>query len=163
MTPFAEVWLLQPLREFVEESGVQVAVVMHTTGQVIGQYGFTRAVDVMSASSLGAAIHASAGELGRLVNGEPFANLYHAGEDRQIFLGRCDTQRGRFLLLAIFDRESSIGLVQLFFETFQKAVAAAVEKTPPAPLPVFAEDFDRALARSLDALFTITPGDGTTT
>ena len=150
----AEGWLSLPLQQFVAESGVQLAVVMRSSGQVVGQHGFTRAVDVMSACSLGAAIHASSDELGRMVNGEPFANLYHAGEDRQIFLGRCETGRGKFLLLAIFDDASSIGLVQLFFENFQTALRSAVEKTPPAPVPAFGEEFDRELSRSLDALFT---------
>jgi hypothetical protein len=152
----SEEWLSLPLRRFVDDSGVQLAVVMRPTGQVVGQHGFTRAVDVMSACSLGAAIHASSEELGRLVNGRPFADLYHAGHARQIFLGRCESPRGRFLLLAIFDRTSSIGLVQLFFEEFRSAVASAVEKTPPATA-VFGEDFDLALARSLDALFAEHP------
>jgi hypothetical protein len=150
-----EAWVSEPLRAFVEESGVQFAVVMRANGQVVGQHGFTRAVDVMSACSLGAAIHASAGEMGRLVNGAPFADLYHAGGDRQIFLGRSDTPRGPLLLLAIFDEGSSIGLVQLFFDTFRQSLARAMEKTPPAPSPAFRrpEDFERALTQSLDALF----------
>ncbi|CAN5236895.1 hypothetical protein BH23GEM2_BH23GEM2_18790 [soil metagenome] len=152
----SEAWLAQPLRRFVDETGVQLAVVMRPTGQVVGQHGFTRAVDVMSACSLGAAIHASSEELGRLVNARPFADLYHAGHARQIFLGRCESPRGRFLLLAIFDQASSIGLVQLFFEEFRRAVAAAAENTPPATA-VFGEDFDLALARSLDALFAEPP------
>jgi hypothetical protein len=154
----AEGWLSRPLQQFVTDSGVQLAVVMRPSGQVIGQHGFTRAVDVMSACSLGAAIHASSDELGRMVNGEPFANLYHSGEDRQIFLGRVETSRGRFLLLAIFDEGSSIGLVQLFFDGFQNALRAAVEQTPPSPVRALSEEFDRALSRSLDALFL--PGAG---
>jgi hypothetical protein len=150
-----EAWLAEPLRAFVEESGVQLAVAMRSNGQVVGQHGFTRAVDVMSACSLGAAIHASAGEMGRLVNGVPFADLYHAGDHRQIFLGSCDTSRGALLLLAIFDQGSSIGLVQLFFDTFRQSLARALEKTPPAPAPALRrpEDFERALAHSLDSLF----------
>jgi hypothetical protein len=152
----SEAWLAQPLRRFVDDTGVQLAVVMRPTGQVVGQHGFTRAVDVMSACSLSAAIHASSEELGRLVNGRPFADLYHAGHSRQIFLGRVESLRGRFLLLAIFNQASSIGLVQLFFEEFRRAVASAVVMTPPATA-VFGEDFDLALARSLDALFADRP------
>lgn len=152
----SEAWLSWPLRRFVDDTGVQLAVVMRPTGQVVGQHGFTRAVDVMSACSLGAAIHASSDELGRLVNGSPFADLYHAGQTRQIFLGRCESPRGRFLLLAIFDETSSIGLVQLFFDEFRRAVDAAVEQTPPVAA-LFGEDFDLALARSLDALFAEHP------
>ena len=152
MSPRAESWVDEPLRRFVLDTDVQLAIVMQPSGQVLGQHGFTRAVDVMAACALAAAIHASSAELGRVVDGSPFADLYHAGEARQIFLGSCDTRRGRYLLLAIFDDASSIGLVQLFFEQFRAAIAEAVEKTPPA-VPLFGEDFDRALSRSLDALF----------
>lgn len=159
----AEAWLARPLQRFVDESRVQLAVVMRPNGQVVGQHGFTRAVDVMSACSLGAAIHASSDELGRMVNGEPFANLYHSGEHRQIFLGRCETERGAFLLLAIFDEASSIGLVQLFFDSFQNDLRSAVVQTPPTPAPALTEEFERALAQSLDALFPARedqPGSG---
>lgn len=152
MSPRPESWVDEPLRRFVLDTDVQLAIVMHPSGQVLGQHGFTRAVDVMAACALAAAIHASFAELGRVVDGKPFADLYQAGESRQVFLGNCRTRRGGYLLLAIFDDASSIGLVHLFFEQFQATMAEAVEKTPPA-VPLFGEDFDRALTRSLDALF----------
>jgi hypothetical protein len=154
VSPRAESWVDEPLRRFVRDTDVLLAIVMHPSGQVLGQHGFTRAMDVMAACALAAAIQASSAELGRVVDGKPFSDLYHAGESRQIFLGSCDTRRGRYLLLAIFDDASSIGLVHLFFENFRAAMADAVEKTPPA-VPLFGEDFDRALARSLDALFAL--------
>lgn len=151
----AALWVDEPLRRFVADTGVQLAVVMHPSGQVLAQHGFNRAVDIMAASTLAAAIHASSEALGRLVDGRPFGNLFHAGASRQIFLGRCDTRRGGFLLLAIFDEGSSLGIVELYFEEFQLSMTEAVEKTPPA-VPLFGEDFDRALKQSLDALFAPT-------
>lgn len=146
-------WADEPLRQFVQTSGVDLAIVMRPTGQVVAQHGFTQALDVMTASALAAAIHSASAELGRLVDdGQPFVNLYQAGESRRLFLGRCDTPRDSLLLLAIFGESSSIGLVQLFFEDFRRAILNAVQQTPPA-LPILEEDFERELIRSLDALF----------
>jgi len=44
---------------------------------VLAQSGFSRAVDVMSASALAAAIVASTGELARQLRQKPFAALSH--------------------------------------------------------------------------------------
>lgn len=68
----AEAWVEAPLQRFVDDAHVQFALLLHPSGQVLGQFGFTRAVDVMAACALGAAIHASAGELGRELDGHPF-------------------------------------------------------------------------------------------
>ena len=46
---------------------------------MLAQHGFARSVDVMSACALAAGIHASAGELGRMLDGTPFRGLHHAG------------------------------------------------------------------------------------
>src|SRR6185312_14900258 len=110
----AEAWVEAPLQRFVDDARVQFALLLHPSGQVLGQFGFTRAVDVMAACALGAAIHASAGELGR--------ELYHAGRDRQVFIGEAPTERGALVLLTAFDAESSLGLVQVYFRELREAL-----------------------------------------
>src|SRR4029079_19585529 len=59
-----EPWVEPPLKRFVDESRAVLALLLHPSGQVLAQYGFARAVDVMSACALAAAIHASSAELG---------------------------------------------------------------------------------------------------
>ncbi|HTG53845.1 MAG TPA: roadblock/LC7 domain-containing protein, partial [Gemmatimonadaceae bacterium] len=86
-THVAEPWVEAPLQGFVDDARVLFALLLHPSGQVMGQFGFTRAVDVMAACALAAGIHASAGQLGRELDGQPFRELYHAGRDRQIFIG----------------------------------------------------------------------------
>src|SRR5256886_7431385 len=49
-------WTLEPLVKFVKEAGARLVLVMTSAGQVLAQHGFSRAVDVMSAAALGAAI-----------------------------------------------------------------------------------------------------------
>ena len=67
-----EPWVEAPLKRYVDEARARLALVLHPSGQVVAQAGFTRAVDVMTACALAAAVHATAGELGRRVDGRPF-------------------------------------------------------------------------------------------
>ena len=149
----AEDWVGPPLREFVAEARVLLALLLHPSGQVLAQHGFTRAVDVMSACALAAAIHASSGELGTQLDGKPFNVLHHAGKERQIFLAPASTKSSRFILLAVFDRQSSLGLVQLYFEEFRAALGRAEPATAAERPPVLATDFEGELNRNLAALF----------
>ena len=148
----AETWVEEPLRRFVADARVLFALLVHPSGQVLGQHGFTRAVDVMSACALAAAIHASAGELGRQLEGRPFGGLHHAGRDRQIFLAPAETPRGPFIFLTVFDSASSLGLVQLYFEEFRTRLAAAAPAKDDRKV-VLPENFERELNRNLAALF----------
>ena len=149
----AEEWVGPPLREFVTEARVLLALLLHPSGQVLAQHGFTRAVDVMSACALAAAIHASSGELGKQLDGKPFTVLHHAGKERQIFLAPVATSGSRFILLSVFDRQSSLGLVQLYFEEFRQALGKAAPLSPSERPPVLAKDFEGELNRNLAALF----------
>jgi hypothetical protein len=149
----AEEWVERPLRDFVTEARVLLALLLHPSGQVLAQHGFTRAVDVMSACALAAAIHASSGELGRQLDGKPFNVLHHAGKDRQIFLAPVATKESRFILLAVFDHQSSLGLVQLYFEEFRTALGKAAPTAPVERRPILATDFEGELNRNLAALF----------
>ena len=148
----AEAWVEAPLRRFVDDSRVQIAVLMHPSGQVLGQLGFSRSSDVMTACALAAAINASSAELGRQLEGKPFGGMHFAGRQRQIFLGLTPTSRGGLLLLSVFDESSSLGLVQVFFDEFRERLAGSVPvvETPPEAL---AADFEGDLNRNLAALF----------
>jgi len=146
-------WVETPLKQFVDDARVEIAVLMHPSGQVLGQYGFARSVDVMTACALASAIHASSAELGRQLEGKPFSALHYMGRDRQIFLGAIPATGHTLVLLAVFDRESSLGLVQLFLEEFKArvvAVAPPASADPPSAMP---EDFERDLNRNLAQLF----------
>jgi predicted regulator of Ras-like GTPase activity (Roadblock/LC7/MglB family) len=145
----AEVWVEVPLQRFVNDARVLFALLLHPSGRVLGQYGFTRAVDVMAACALGAAIHASAAELGRALDGRPFRQLYHAGRERQVFLAEANAGGSSFVFLTVFDAGSSLGLVQIYFREFCARVreaAPAAECGTPASAASFERDLDRNLA-----------------
>ena len=75
-------WADQPLRRFVDDARVQLAVLLHPSGQVLAQVGFKRSLDVQSVCALSAAINISQEHLGRLVDGQPLRALHHAGQER---------------------------------------------------------------------------------
>jgi predicted regulator of Ras-like GTPase activity (Roadblock/LC7/MglB family) len=145
-------WVEEPLKTFVMDARAEIAVLMHPSGQVLGQYGFTRSVDVVTACALGAAIHASSGELGRQMQGKPFTGMHYAGKAKQIFLAPVEAQSGTLLLLTVFDEESSLGLVQLYFKEFAAAVSKAAPSLQGAETAL-ASDFEKELNKNLAAMF----------
>lgn len=152
-TRAVEAWTLAPLVKFVKEAGARLVLVMTSAGQVLAQHGFSRALDVMSAAALGAAIMASTEEIARQLRQAPFAALNHQGERHGIFLAGVATGRGRLVALVVYDLDvSSLGLVQLFFEQLATELDAASPKES-APKQVLAADFERELSDSLKTLF----------
>jgi hypothetical protein len=152
-TRAVETWTLDPLKRFVSEAGARLVLLMTPAGQVMAQHGFSRAVDVMSAAALGAAIMASTAEIARQLNQPPFAALTHQGERHGIFLGAVPTNRGTIVALVVYDLDaSSAGLVQLFFEQLATELQAASPKEG-VPKQVLAADFERELSDSLNTLF----------
>ncbi len=152
ITRAVEPWTLEPLKRFVAESAARLALLTTTSGQVIAQHGFTRAVDVMSAAALGAAIAASTAEIIRMLQEPEFRVLSHQGRTHGVFLAHFGTPRGPMLALVVYGNDSSIGLVQLFFEEFARDLVVACPAAAPAK-PVLAADFERDLNQSLATLF----------
>lgn len=145
------------MQRFADEARVTFALLLQSSGQVLGQLGFTRAVDVMAACSLAAAINVTAAQLGRELDGTPFRELHHAGSERQIFIAEARTARGPIVLLAAFDGESSLGLVRLYFRELCDALANAVPSVESTRLSAMSvdlgENLERDLNRSLAILF----------
>lgn len=149
-----ESWIEAPLRRFVDDARARLAVLLHPSGQVMAQAGFTREVDVMAACALAAAAHATSGELGRRLDGRAFRGLHYAGATRQLFLSALETPRGAYVCLTVFDETSSLGLVRLYFEELRRElISVAPAAITPRPTPTLAADFETELNRNLAALF----------
>ncbi|HEY3258506.1 MAG TPA: hypothetical protein VGJ64_06585 [Gemmatimonadaceae bacterium] len=143
-------WLDLPLRRFVQDSRVQRAIVLRPDGMVLGQFGFQSSTEVKTACALAAAINASGRELGKQVDGRPFLGLHQGGRTQGVFMGACAAGGKECLLLAAFDRESTLGLVRLYFGEFRDALGdvhgvPVRHEEPP--------DLESDLNSSLDALF----------
>lgn len=148
----AEPWVAAPLRRLMDDARLISGVLLYPTGKAVGQFGFTNAADVMSICALTSAINASARELGRQLDGKPFYEMHHAGAERQVFMARCAAGAQEFLFVGVFDQESSFGVVEIYFEEFQKALE---KLRPDADVPGTGPsgDFESELNRSLDKLF----------
>ena len=153
MRTAVESWIEEPLGRFVDDARVRLVLLLESSGQVLAQHGFTRSIDVMSACALAAAIHASAAEIGRQLDGNAFTSLHHPGRNRQIFLGELPTTRGTHILLTVFDESTSIGLVRLYFAELTKRLAAAAPAFVPVAEPPSLVDFESDLNRNLAKLF----------
>ena len=77
--------LKQPIEDFVGETRVRIALLINRSGQVLGQYGFTRKYEVVNVASLAAAANAAAAALAQLTGAERWTHLHHGGATRQMF------------------------------------------------------------------------------
>ncbi len=152
VTRAAEPWMMAPLERFVSEADARLTLIMTPAGQVLAQYGFTRAVDVMSAAALGAAIASSTQELAAVLGQGKFKALNHQGARHGIFLAEMENPRGRLLALVVYGPETLAGLVQLFFEDLERDLGQACPHAEPVK-PVLSGDFERELNDSLTSLF----------
>jgi hypothetical protein len=152
LTRAVEPWTVEPLERFVHETQARLTLLMTPAGQVLAQHGFTRAVDVMAAAALGAAIVSSSREIARMLSDSPFMALNHQGKGHGIFLTSFPVPRESLLLLVVYGTDSSAGLVQLFFEDLARDLAEACPP-PDTKKLVLAADFERELNESLAALF----------
>ena len=97
MTRAVEGWLTAPLALFVRDAGVRCALVLEPSGRVLAAHGFTRSVDVMSASRL-PRHPCDSKDLGRLVQDHPNGALHYAARRAQLFSLRCRDGRALIVL-----------------------------------------------------------------
>jgi len=147
-----EPWVEVPLQTFLDESSARLTLLMTSSGQVVAQHGFSRSLDVMTAAALGAGIGASTEELARLIGTPRFEALVHHGARQSCLLAGFTTPRGRWIGLVVFGPETSVGIVQLFFDQMVQQLASAAPRDQPAS-SALPENFEHGLDASLKALF----------
>jgi hypothetical protein len=141
-----------PVDRFVAETRVRLVLLINASGQVLAQRGFTRSLDVMGVATLGAAIHASSRVLAQLLGQPGFRHLHQGSGVDQVFIGPFDTPAEELILVAVFDDDSSVGLVRLFFEALVGEVAALPGWSTARPT-ADARQFERDLDAGIEQLF----------
>jgi predicted regulator of Ras-like GTPase activity (Roadblock/LC7/MglB family) len=147
-----EPWVEAPLAEFLRESAARLVLVMTSSGQVVAQHGFSRTVDVMSAAALGAGIMASTAELARTMGLASLGPVAHQGREQGVLLAPFQMPRGTWIVLVVYGRETTVGLVQLFLGRLAGQLRDAAP-APAAATPLLAERFEDELNASLRTLF----------
>ena len=150
----AEPWVASPLENFLLESEARLVVILTRSGQVVAQHGFDRSGDLMSAASLAAGIMAAGAELSRLLEASSPRELAYEGEELGIYLASIELPGRTWTGLVGYGKETSLGLVQLFFAELAAELERAAPPPPPEGFPtVLDRDFEAELDRSLRSLF----------
>lgn len=100
----------QLLGSFVQESGVDCALLVDRAGRLLTTAGETGGLDGIGFASLAAADFSASGELATLLGEEEFTALYHHGAGRSMYLA---TMGGPAILAALFDGATTLGMIRL--------------------------------------------------
>lgn len=144
--------LAGPVEKFAREAGVRLVLLINASGQVLAQRGFARALDVMGVAALGAGIHASSHAIAQLMGQRGFRHLHQAGSQGQVFIGAFATPAEELILITVFGGDSSIGLVQVFYEQLVGEIGRLPGWSTMRPT-ADAESFERDLEAGLDHFF----------
>jgi len=98
------------LDKLTKEANAKVVFLVDKNGQLIASAGETEKIDATSLASLTAGNIAATSGLAKLIGEKEFSILFHEGEKENIHISLVGQ---RVILVVIFDRRSSLGLVRL--------------------------------------------------
>jgi len=101
---------LAVLRKLLLDSYSKVVFLVDKNGTLMASAGATAEFDTTSLASLAAGNIAATGGLANLIGEKEFSILFHEGERDNMHLSVVED---RLILVVIFDRRSSVGLVRL--------------------------------------------------
>jgi len=100
----------EELKKLYQQTNSMVVFLVDKNGQLIASAGETRDIDTTSLASLTAGNIAATGGIARLLGEKEFTILFHEGEKDNIHISLIGQ---RVILVVIFDKRSSLGLVRL--------------------------------------------------
>jgi predicted regulator of Ras-like GTPase activity (Roadblock/LC7/MglB family) len=116
--------ILVLLEKLSRESNSKAIFLVDKNGQLIASSGETANLDTTSLASLTAGNIAATGGLAKLIGEKEFSILFHEGEKDNIHISIVG---GRVILVVIFDRRSSLGLVRLRVKKASRDLALILE------------------------------------
>jgi predicted regulator of Ras-like GTPase activity (Roadblock/LC7/MglB family) len=100
----------EELQRLFQQASAKVVFLVDKNGQLIASAGETHDIDTTSLASLTAGNIAATGGIARLLGEKEFTILFHEGEKDNIQISLIGQ---RVILVVIFDKRSSLGLVRL--------------------------------------------------
>ena len=100
----------EELQRLFQQASAKVVFLVDKNGQLIASAGETREIDTTSLASLTAGNIAATGGIARLLGEKEFTILFHEGEKDNVHISLIGQ---RVILVVIFDKRSSLGLVRL--------------------------------------------------
>ncbi|MCC7137943.1 MAG: roadblock/LC7 domain-containing protein [Planctomycetes bacterium] len=146
------------LDAFLKQSAAKCALLIDKDGHMVTHRGATKKIDVDTISALVAGSFAATREMAKLLGEEEFSALFHQGKSDNIQLSLVGD---RALLTAIFDDQTTVGMVRLYAAEAAKRLAAifkkkaadaAADRSEKAPVEPDAA-FRKSTATALDDLF----------
>jgi len=98
------------LRKLLSDSYAKVVFLVDKNGTLLASAGETEGFDTTSLASLAAGNIAATGGLANLIGEKEFSILFHEGERDNMHIS---VVADRLILVVVFDRRSSVGLVRL--------------------------------------------------
>ena len=138
--------VLEVCERLCQDAHARVVFLIDRNGQLIASAGETARFDSTSLASLVAGEIAAAGGLAQLMGEKEFSTLFHEGVRDNIHISIVES---RVILVVIFDRRSSLGLVRLRVRKRSEELGRIFEvlarrsKKRPSPLAeITDEDID---------------------
>ena len=100
----------EELQKLFQQANAKVVFLVDKNGQLIASAGDTHEIDTTSLASLTAGNIAATGGIARLLGEKEFTILFHEGEKDNIHISLIGQ---RIILVVIFDKRTSLGLVRL--------------------------------------------------
>ncbi len=101
---------LSVLRKLLSDACAKIVFLVDKNGTLLASAGDTAEFDTTSLASLAAGNIAATGGLANLIGEKEFSILFHEGERDHMHIS---VLADRLILVVIFDRRSSVGLVRL--------------------------------------------------
>jgi predicted regulator of Ras-like GTPase activity (Roadblock/LC7/MglB family) len=118
------------LSHFLSESGAIDALLVDRSGQLMVRGGAARALDDVSLSALAAGAFSSTAAMARILGEPEFTVLFHQGTRESIHVAAVDD---RAILLAIFDGQTTVGMVRLFAKEAAESIGSILSESRARP------------------------------
>lgn len=113
------------VEKLLNEANARCVYLVDKDGQLITSSGETDEIDSTSLASLTAGNIAATGGLAKLIGEKEFSILFHEGERDNLHIS---VVGGRVILVVLFDKRSSLGLVRLRVKRASDQLASSIEK-----------------------------------
>ncbi len=117
--------ITQIIERLLREANAKCVYLVDKDGQLIASSGDTGEIDVTSLASLTAGNIAATGGMAKLLGEKEFSVLFHEGERDNLHISLVAQ---RVILVVIFDKRSSIGLVRLRVKKASDELARTIKR-----------------------------------
>lgn len=120
---FKELTLI--IEKLLREANSKCVYLVDKDGQLMSAVGETKDIDATSLASLTAGNIAATGGLAKVIGEKEFSILFHEGERDNLHISVVGQ---RVILVVIFDKRSSLGLVRLRVKKASEDLTKSIEK-----------------------------------